>query len=257
MIALITDFGHTDHYAGIMKGVIKGIHPSADIVDISHSVFSFSVLNAQFILQSSYRNFPNGTIFCVVVDPGVGTNRRCLIARDHEYSFVLPDNGIISAIPSKTMSFYNINMNNFHGTSATFHGRDIFAPVSARMDMGSEPSEFGYKTENPVQVKFPPFTLQDKALEGFVVHIDHFGNIITSIPNKEIEIGSGLQYRVSTGSCKTGPVSCRTYGDIPEGATGILHGSSGFIEISMNRASAAMKCNAHIDGPVSIAYENC
>src|SRR5271157_4320555 len=129
-IALITDFGYTDSFVGTMKGVIKRINSDADIIDITHSVRSFSIPNAQFALYSSYKYFPIGTIFVVVIDPGVGTERKGLIAQDGGDYFILPDNGILSAVASRSMKAYSIDMALFPGASATFHGRDVFAPVA-------------------------------------------------------------------------------------------------------------------------------
>ena len=156
-IAIITDFGSRDYFTGVMKGVIKSINPVAEIIDITSDAAPFSVRNAQFLLASSYRFFPQGTIFLVVVDPGVGTSRRALVAFDGRYCFVLPDNGIISAVWSGAVRCRMLPIPVGRGISITFHGRDVFAPAAARLSRGDLMDGMGEPCSDPVHLRYPPF----------------------------------------------------------------------------------------------------
>jgi S-adenosylmethionine hydrolase len=237
MIALITDFGYTDHFVGVIKGIMKTINPGVDIIDISHDVRSFSVVNAQFILYSSYKFFPPGTIFCVVIDPGVGTDRRGIIATDGTYSFVLPDNGIISSVQSGNMRFFHVGMSRFPGASPTFHGRDMFAPVAAWLSRGSRPEEFGTAADTVIRLPFPDYSSSENEKKFAIIHIDKFGNAITSLPVNTIDFSTCPLYCINSGRYHFDAVCARSYGDLHTGQCGILQGSSGFIELAENRSS--------------------
>lgn len=237
MIALITDFGYTDHFVGVIKGIIKTINPGIDITDISHDVRSFSIVNAQFTLYSSYKFFPTGTIFCIIIDPGVGTDRKCIIAADGTYSFVLPDNGIISAVQSNEMRFFHIDMARFPDISPTFHGRDVFAPIAARLSLGSRPEEFGTASDTVIHVPFPNYSSSELEKIFDIIHIDKFGNAITSLPVNTIDFSTCPLYRINSGRHHFDAVCVRSYGDLYAGQCGILRGSSGFIELAENRTS--------------------
>ncbi len=238
-IALITDFGYTDSFAGTMKGVIKSINPSADIIDITHSVRSFSIPNAQFVLYSSYKYFPAETIFVVVIDPGVGTERKGLVAYDGSYYYVLPDNGLLSAVASPDMKTYNIDMALFSEASTTFHGRDIFAPVAARLSLGKRPEEFGTLISDAVQYPFPEFRAFGSGAMAKIIHIDKFGNTTTTIPNDAIEHGKDISYSVTSDSYTFNCVCVHTYGDLGANDFGLIRSSSGFIELAVNQGSIA------------------
>jgi S-adenosylmethionine hydrolase len=237
MIALITDFGYTDHFVGVIKGVIKSINTGTDIIDISHDVRSFSIVNAQYILYSSYKSFPPQTVFCVIIDPGVGTGRRGIIAADGTYSFVLPDNGIISAVQSNEMSFFHIDMARFPDASPTFHGRDVFAPIAALLSRGSTPEEFGTAADTIARLPFPDYSSSELEKKFGIIHIDKFGNSITSLPVNTIDFSTCPLYCINSGRYHFDAVCVRSYGDLYAGQCGILQGSSGFIELAENRSS--------------------
>jgi S-adenosyl-L-methionine hydrolase (adenosine-forming) len=237
MIALITDFGYTDHFAGVIKGVIKKINPAADIIDISHDVRSFSIVNAQFILHSSYKYFPANTVFCIIIDPGVGTDRKGIIADDGTYFYVVPDNGIISAVQSDSMKLYHIDMAAFPDASATFNARDVFAPVAAGLSQGLPPERFGVPTDTAVQVPFPEYSTSKNEKKFDIIHIDKFGNAITSLPVNTIDFSACPLYSVSSGRYRFDAVCVRSYGDLYHNQCGILQGSSGFIELAEKRRS--------------------
>ena len=230
MIALITDFGYDDNYAGVVKGVIKKNNPAAEIIDITHGVVSYSKINAQYMLYTAIDHFPEKTIFYVVVDPDVGSDRRALVGlRDGKY-IVVPDNGIISSFLEDEDDVFEVDGNVFCNVSSTFHGRDIFAPVAALLARGISPTEFGKKITDWIRMPFPDYTLHGELVEGMVLHVDKFGNVITSVPNYCFEKKKEVhcQFAVKEKSFKA--VFCEYYGQLDKGVPGIMFGSSGFME---------------------------
>jgi len=252
MIALITDFGVADCYAGVMKGVMKSINQRADIIDITHSVPSYSIINAQFALYSSYHYFPAGTIFAVIVDPGVGTARKGIIAQDDRYYFVLPDNGIISAVASSRLKIFSIDMTLFPEASSTFHARDVFGPVAARLSLGYQPGQLGSLTNDAVLCPFPDYTLAESGYSATIIHIDKFGNAITSLPNDTIDFNSIITYTVISDNYRFDTVCAGTYGDIALNNSGMIRGSSGFIELAANQFPISEKFNMTIGDHIVI-----
>jgi S-adenosyl-L-methionine hydrolase (adenosine-forming) len=248
MIAVITDFGPGDYYGGVMKGVIKSIHPGAEIIDITHDVEPFSIQNAQFILASSYRHFPGGTVFLVVVDPGVGGGRKCLAAHDGTYSYVLPDNGIISAVAADTLRCVELAVP--EGASPTFHGRDVFAPAAARLSRGEEIDRLGAPVLPSVSREYPPVSEHAGRIVAEVLHVDRFGNVVTSIPSPMMAKVSGK--RVSAGKSELYPVSVEYFDRIGDGPVGIYPGSAGFLEMALRRGSLASRESIHVGDEVRI-----
>jgi len=192
IITLTTDFGYKDPFVGIMKGVILKINPFADIVDITHGISPQNVLEAAFAIEMSFASFPSKTIHVVVVDPGVGSIRRPILAvADHHY-FVGPDNGIFSRIYNLTETLNVIHITSEHyfmpQRSFTFHGRDIFAPVAAWLSKGINVSHFGDPITDYVTIPIPvPATSKDNIIDGEVIYIDRFGNLITNIHTRKID----------------------------------------------------------------------
>ena len=253
MIALITDFGLSDHYAGVIKGVIKGINPDADIVDITHEVRAHSILDAQFILLSSFRYFPPGTIFCIIVDPGVGTARRALIAVDDHKTYVLPDNGIITPIATAGMRYYTIDMSSFTDISSTFHGRDIFAPVTARLSLGTPADDIGHSFASIVERPFPAYSISDNGIRCTIVHIDRFGNATTSLPLDAFDFIPGEIRSVINPSYSFRAACSDSYAGIAKGGEGIIRGSSGFLELAAHAGSVSEKFGINIEDPIVLS----
>jgi S-adenosyl-L-methionine hydrolase (adenosine-forming) len=215
VITLLTDFGLQDPYAGIMKGVILGICPEASIVDLTHEVIPYQIAQAAFLLQQSWPYFPNGSIHIVVVDPGVGTARRPILVEAGGHYFIGPDNGVFSMI--ENAEFQEITASG-QPASHTFHGRDVFAPAAARLALGVKNCQ---PIKDPVLLRFAA---------GTVLHIDHFGNVITNLrpgPAK-VRVGSEVIER-----------QVATYADAPHGELFLIKGSSGYLEIALNQGSAA------------------
>ncbi|HUE75960.1 MAG TPA: SAM-dependent chlorinase/fluorinase, partial [Chloroflexota bacterium] len=188
VVALVTDFGLTDPYAGIMKGVIARINPEATIVDLTHGVPPGDVRAGAFALLSAWRYFPSGCVFVAVVDPGVGTSRRALVASGESATFVGPDNGVLSwALADQAKDTVEVRVLSrseywLPAISSTFHGRDIFAPVAAHLTRGVSPIDLGDPVADFARLPLPrPEQRDDGSLRGQVIVVDHFGNLITDI----------------------------------------------------------------------------
>ena len=243
IITLLTDFGTKNHYVGILKGVILGINRSARIIDLSHEVPSQDVRGAAYILGTSYRYFPQGTIHCAVVDPGVGSPRYGLVVKAGDYLFVGPDNGLFTMVYDleKDVEVYKIieSTHTLSEISSTFHGRDIFAPVAAHLSLGVSCSELGKMITGPVRIHTLRPVLKGSILEGTVVYVDRFGNLITNITctdmDKFVEQG---RFEIVADDVILDTVS-RTYFEAPRGTIIALFGSSDNLELSAVMGSAA------------------
>ena len=270
IITLTTDFGLADAYVAAMKGVILGINPEAKLIDICHSIKPQNVSQAAFVLSTAYQFFPERTIHVVVVDPGVGTERRAIILRTPLADFVAPDNGVLSyVIPQSSARPVSVNRQQIElppelkavaltrpefwrsPVSATFHGRDIFAPVAARLSLGFPPEDFGEAiTSLTILPLTHPYWAQDDVLVGHILHIDNFGNLITNIRSEDL---SKQAITVEVGGHSVSGLS-RTY----EEGDGLLAliGSSGYLEISLKRGNASTLLDAEVGGEVKISPRN-
>lgn len=242
-IALLTDFGLKDPYVGIMKGVILRINPHVCLVDITHEISPGQVFQASLILEESFLFFPKGTIFLGVVDPGVGTRRRPIVVVHPDYVFVGPDNGLFYPALSHLTSYkiYHITATKYFLSplSNTFHGRDIFAPVSAHLSMGLDPRELGPEIGDLVKLQAPVVKEEKGILQGQVVRIDRFGNLITNISSKIIEdFIQGQDPEIEVGHLVVKGIK-KSYGDVPKGHPLALIGSNGFMEIAVNGGQAS------------------
>ncbi|MBI3286419.1 MAG: SAM-dependent chlorinase/fluorinase [Chloroflexi bacterium] len=201
-ITLTTDFGTGDGYVGVMKGVIYGINPQARIVDLSHDIPPQDIARAAFLLARHFTFFPPDTIHLVVVDPGVGGERRPLLWMAGHYFFVGPDNGVVSTAlrrAGQSVRAYHLNRPRYWlpRISSTFHGRDIFAPVAAHLSRGILPRSLGQKTKQWVALEPPALKVGPGRLQGRIAHIDRFGNLLTNIPAEHLSAwGSQLRVRL-------------------------------------------------------------
>ncbi len=192
VITLTTDFGDKDPFVGIMKGVILNINPHTTIVDITHRISAHNIIEAAFVIENCFSFFPRKTIHVVVVDPGVGSSRRAILVATENHYFVGPDNGVFSRIYKIGENPIVINITSEHyflpKRSSTFHGRDVFAPVAGWLSRGIEISNFGEQIQDYVSIDTPIVIKHaDNIIEGEVIYIDGFGNLITNIPAIEIE----------------------------------------------------------------------
>lgn len=243
-IALLTDFGTRDYFVGAMKGMILSIDPKAIIVDISHEIEPQNIQSAAFVLGACYHNFPTGTVFVCVVDPGVGSNRKAIAVEAGEYFFVGPDNGLFSFVYKDRTRAFTLENERFyrHPVSPTFHGRDIFAPVAAHLSLGVPVAEFGPPADDPVKLSnIPVKQITNDEFEGRVIHIDHFGNLVTNITAKQ----ASRAFKLEMGGRLI--VNRREFfAGAAAGEPFAILGSAGFIEIAVDRESAADKLNAKV-----------
>jgi S-adenosylmethionine hydrolase len=243
IIALLSDFGTRDHYTGTMKGVVLGICPDATLVDISHDVAPHDVMGAALELAASFRYFPPGTIFLTVVDPGVGSARRGIAAEAGDYRFVGPDNGVLTAVfrevaPRKVVELTERRYAR-PTVSRTFEGRDRFAPAAAWLAKGIELSALGRPAGSYVQLDLPSPHLDADRLEGVVLLVDRFGNLVTNIDRRtfdKIAHGGAIQIRIGT---HTVGRLVATYAEAAPGEVCALFGSTDHLEIATNSESAA------------------
>jgi len=271
IITLTTDLGLTDAYVAAMKGVILSINPEVKLIDICHTIKPQNIPQAAFVLGMAHQFFPEKTIHVVVVDPGVGTERRAIILRTPSADFVAPDNGVLSYVLQQSstkpvedkvnqqvelgpgMEAVTITKPQFWRSpvSPTFHGRDIFAPVAARLSLGFPPIDFGQAITSVAMLPLPhSYQAPDGSLVGHILHIDSFGNLITNIksddlpPTKRaitIEVGNQLISGLS-----------RTYAE-GRGLLALI-GSSGYLEVSLKGGSACALLNAEVGNKVRISH---
>ena len=241
LITLITDFGLRDYFVGAMKGAMLSVHPDVDIVDISHQIGSQDVLEAAFTLRCAYHAFPPHTIHVVVVDPGVGSDRRALIMSTAGHLFVGPDNGVFSLIhDSETVErVISITADRYFRkpVSPTFHGRDIFGPVAAWISRGVELGRFGEEISDCSRLTLPGWKREtDRVIRASVLHVDKFGNLITSISAADLQMGAISKVEVGGRE-----ISRMVHGYFEEtgGEPFTLVGSAGFYEIGVFGSSAA------------------
>jgi S-adenosylmethionine hydrolase len=242
IITLTTDFGEADPYVAMMKGVILSINPDAGIVDITHQVQAGSIQEGASIIKETYAYFPSGSVHVGVIDPGVGGKRRPIAVMCDNHFFVGPDNGLLWPVMEKQEQVDVIHLTKkrywMDKISTTFHGRDIFAPVAAHLSLGADPFLLGERVDNPSALAYPLPSRSNSDLVGEVIRVDHFGTIITNITREHlspfltskgliIKIGGLVLERLST-----------TYSDVPEGQPVALIGSSGNLEIAVNRGRA-------------------
>ena len=270
VITLTTDFGTSDGYVAVMKGVMLGINPQAAIVDISHAIEPQSVRQASFILHTSWRYFPDSSIHLAVIDPSVGSHRRAVILKTPSACFVAPDNGTLSYIlyelaglqdshgSSHQVTLHNIPKNCEaisvtrqeywrHPVSSTFHGRDIFAPVAAHLSLDIPVSEFGEKIDSLYTFPIPvPFKDPAGHMIGHIIHIDRFGNLITNLRSRDIPPG-GAAVEISNQRID----STSRYYTQGSGLMAII-GSNYYLELSIRDGSAAAVLGAHIGDTVKI-----
>ncbi len=250
-ITLLTDFGTVDGYVAAMKGVIAAIAPDAVVEDAAHDVPPGDVRAASLTLTRYWRLYPAGTVHLVVVDPGVGSGRRALAARVDHRILLAPDNGVLTrvfaeAAPSAVVALENPAYR-LAGVSATFHGRDVFAPAAAHLARGTGLEALGPPVPDPVLLTLPRAERGAAGVHGHVVHVDRFGNLITDIPGDWVPPGA----RIEVGGSDAGPLR-RTYADVAPGHLLALVGSAGWLEISVRDGSAAAALDAGRGTPVRV-----
>ena len=255
IITLTTDFGAADWFVGSMKGVILGINPQANVIDITHEIPGGNIHMAAFALLACYRCFPQNTVHVAVVDPGVGTSRAAIAVRTNDYIFVGPDNGILSlALAQKrVLEIRRLDHSQyFHKPiSHTFHGRDVFAPVAAHLTLGVPIKEMGIELSKYVQLAWPQTSMRDGAVHGEVVYVDHFGNAITNIAAADL---AKLAHHAPSVFLR-GEEVCAVknyYQEVASGEALAVIGSSGFLEIAINGGHAVRALGVRLGEPVEV-----
>lgn len=257
VIALLSDFGAYDHYAGTMKGVALGICPEVTLVDITHEIPPHDVLAGALELSASYRYFPAGTIFLVVVDPGVGSGRRGLAVESGEFRFVAPDNGVLTAVLRESPPRRVVELTERRyarpTVSRTFEGRDRFAPAAAWLARGIELTALGRPAGDYVTIEIPAPDVSAEAIVGEVLRIDRFGNLMTNIDRKTFEkFEQAGSIQIVAGTHAIGRF-VTTYAEAAAGEVCALVGSTDRVEIAISGGSAAERLGLARGARVSIA----
>ena len=256
VIALLTDFGTRDHYAGAMRGVVLGICPEATLADITHDIGPQDVLGGAIELAAAFRFFPTGTVFLAVVDPGVGSARRAIAAAAGDYTFVAPDNGLLTVVFQETPPAQIVELTErqyaLPTVSRTFEGRDRFAPAAAWLAKGLNLRDLGAPLDSWQRLVIPEPAIEGDQLGGEVLHVDRFGNLVTNITRRQLESFAGGQViRVAIGQRRIEGV-VGSYSEVGTGSTCALYGSSDRLEIAVNGGSAADQLGLGRGGPVLV-----
>jgi hypothetical protein len=259
IITLTSDFGLQDHYVSAMKAVILGIAPDARLIDISHDIPPQDIMAGAWVVRNAAFLFPPGTVHLVVVDPGVGTPRHPIALKAGDQYFVGPDNGIFSLFFDE-FEFEAVKINNKdywrqEGLSKTFHGRDVFAPVTAHLSNGVSFDEIGEPIEELVTYHWAVPIADKDGLQGWVVHIDRFGNLITNISEQLFEEHiKKKDVKIYVGNTMLKKI-VSTFGDVEEGEPAAFIGSSGMLEIGINKGNAGRMLSVDKGAQISIVLQ--
>ena len=257
IITLTTDYGTNDHLVSVMKGVILKINPDAKIYDITHSVMPFDILDAALVIGQAYRHFPSRTIHVVVIDPGVGTQRRPILVSADQHYLIAPDNGVLSMVYEKEERLTVRHITSEHyflsPVSNTFHGRDIFAPVAGWLSKNWQPGSFGEEVTDFVRFAMPKPKAANNTVKGVVLKVDNFGNLITNLTPEDVPqiLVEGAKFKLTVGSRSVDKLA-QSYTQGAQGEVFAIVGSSGYLEISMNRGSAARTVGAQRGAEVTL-----
>jgi S-adenosylmethionine hydrolase len=258
-ISILTDFGTKDGNVGVMKGVIWGIAPSVQISDLSHDIRPQNILEGAFILGRAAPYFPEGTIHLVVVDPGVGTERRPIAAKIGPYRFVGPDNGVITRLVEHALEkhwpqeYVHLDKPRYWlpEISHVFHGRDIFAPVAAHLAAGAPLDTVGTAIEDPILLAFPSPIKTQEGIVGEVIYTDHFGSLVTNIRSKDLQLKK-VQLVEVNGKRVEGMVE--TFGERPPGSLIALFSSTGDLILSVVNGSAYQVLGVEVGEKVRVTF---
>lgn len=260
IITLTTDYGTGDHLVGVLKGVILKVNPDVTIVDITHEVAPFDLLDGALAISSAYSYFPPRSIHVVIVDPGVGTERRPLLVSGQNQYFIAPDNGVLSGVFEKEQNFLVRHLTSEHyflqPVSRTFHGRDVFAPVAGWLSKHWQPGSMGEEITDFKRFALPKPKEADGGLKGVVLKVDSFGNLMTNfraedLPSEASEKGA---VKLQVGAH---PVSrlVPTFASGNAGEAVAFVGSSGYVEIAVNKGSASKTLGIGRGTPVLLAKD--
>lgn len=257
LITLTTDFGLQDCFVGIMKGVIARINPHVQVIDVTHGIPAQNIMAGALALQHSIAYFPRGTIHVAVVDPGVGSARRPLLIECDGNYFIGPDNGVLSLAIGTLRPDYIVELSNpiyqLRPASATFHGRDIFAPAAAHLSLGVAPAAFGPKSATFLNLAQSKPRRREKTLEGEIVYIDAFGNLFTNIESHDLTGPAVDHLEIAIGAVCVSGLS-RSYGAAAVGDFVAVINSWGLLEIAAYRGNAQKTTGAKIGDKVTVTF---
>jgi S-adenosylmethionine hydrolase len=255
-ITLITDFGLQDGHVGAMKGVMRSIAPEAELVDISHYIRAQDIRHAGFVLKTAYPYWPDDTVHLIVVDPGVGTERRAVAVQTMAGTFVAPDNGVLSYVLDQEPVQAAVALTHaaywHHPVSASFHGRDIFGPAAAHLANDVPLLELGEPLSEGSLVKFViprPHRHLDGHMTIHVQHVDRFGNCTTDLPGEWLQ--AAPQWRIEVQDLTIDGVA-HTFGDVEEGEPVALVDSTGYLAVAVRNGSAAQAIKLGVGAPIEI-----
>lgn len=279
IITLLTDFGTKDYFVGAMKGAILSVNPRVSIIDVTHEIAPQDVASAAFTIANYYKNFPYGTIHVAVVDPGVGSARRAILVETESYFFIAPDNGLLSfvfdeldggksaeveskknaplptgGLPPHGFRVFELTNEKYFAAavSRTFHGRDVFAPVAAHLSKGVEPEQFGAEIEDFVRFETPkPRKISAFETEAAIIHIDHFGNLITNLKAEDLPAKFVLEVNETRIRRHQ-----KFYAEAEKGEIFSIFGSAGFLEIVAFQASAEQRLEARAHQKILLSATN-
>jgi S-adenosyl-L-methionine hydrolase (adenosine-forming) len=256
IITLTTDFGLSDHFVGVMKGVISRIAPAAEVIDLSHGVEPYNIADGAFTIAQAYRYFPNRTIHVVVVDPGVGSARRPLLAEAAGQHFIAPDNGVLAMVldaePKSRVRHITAEKYFLHPVSRTFHGRDVFSPVAAHLASGIPPAKFGKTVEDYLRASFDkPAKTGPRTWTGMILKADRFGNLATNFHVDRFSAIRTHAFSLQLGSRSIARLAL-TFSECAPGELFAIVGSSGYVEIAAAEGSAAQALGCGAGAPVRL-----
>jgi S-adenosylmethionine hydrolase len=270
IVTLTTDFGTADAYVSAMKGTMLSIAPDTRLVDVTHEIGAQDVMESAFVLKSAQPYFPEGTVHLVVVDPGVGTSRRAVALRKDGHWFVGPDNGVFPLVmdeesPDAAVELDNPEMWRTDAPSNTFHGRDIFAPAAAHLAAGCALDDLGSSIGDLEPLRWARPITNPRTVQGWVLHVDHFGNCITNIRRSTIAAALDLEtdptpHSLPLDEAYVGTTILHdlhsTYGDVGEEDPLLLFGSTGFLEVAVNGGSAAERLDIRKGDTVKLTFDD-
>jgi S-adenosyl-L-methionine hydrolase (adenosine-forming) len=259
IITLTTDFGLDDHLVGTMKGVILKINPEARIVDITHSVAAYDVLDGALTIAQAYPYYPARTIHVVVVDPGVGTERRPILLAAAEQYFIAPDNGVLSLVfdrePASIVRHITARHYFLEPAGRTFHGRDIFSPVAAWLSKTWQPESLGEEIADYARLSLPLPQAEGNLVKGVILRADHFGNLLTNLTPENVPRlrAPAARFKMRAGTAEI-TRRTETFAEGSPNDLALVLGSSGFYEIFINRGDAARKLSLGRGSPITLEF---
>jgi len=261
LVTFTTDFGLNDHYVGTMRGVITNINSAAQIIDICNSVQSFDILDGALTISQAYKYFPSDTVHVVIIDPGVGTNRRPLLVQTEKHIFLAPDNGVLSLVYEREERLTVRHITSEHyflqPVSATFQGRDVFAAIAGWLSKGVDPAKFGEEITDFVRFSTPrPKVLSPTQLKAVVLKVDKFGNLVTNISEQDaaaLFTGNPPEFKLTVGKAEVTKLK-RTFAEGAPGEVFAVIGSMGFVEIVSNRGNASIAAQAGKGAEIQVTF---